>query len=118
MEGKWKIEGFDLTPYLIEGGAVYGYNARQSREVVTLAGTLHRKEIRKRTVELSLVTMSDRTLKAVLENIPQRGSMEYPEENGGQSTRTFYFSAPSYSAKVIRGGNTYYSGLTITAEER
>lgn len=118
MQGKWIIDGFDLSPYLLEGGVSYSNDARQSREIVTLAGTLHRKEVRKRKISLSLVTMSDRTLKEVLAHIPQRGSMEYPEEDGVQSTRTFYFSAPQYSAKVVRGGNTYYSGLTLDAEER
>lgn len=118
MQGKWSIEGFDLSPWLIEGGVSYSQDARQSREVVTLAGTLHRKEVRKRRLSLSLVTMSDGTLRQLMEHIPQRGSMEYLDANGQQSTRTFYFTAPQYSAKTVRGGVTYYSGLTLEAEER
>lgn len=118
MQGKWSIDGFDLSPYLLEGGVAYGKSVRASRDIVTMSGVLHRKEVRKRTISLSLVTVSDSTLKKLAAAIPARGVLEYPEENGTQSSGTFYFSALQYTAKVVRGGNTYYSGLTLDAEER
>lgn len=118
MEGKWIVEGFDLSPYIAEGGVSYGMNLRQGRDIVTLSGTLHRTETRKRTLSFSLVTVGDRALKTISAAIPSRGVLEYPEESGVQTSKTFYFTAPQYQAKTVRGGNTYYSGVSFEAEER
>ena len=118
MEGKWIINGFDLSPYLLEGGVSYGVNIRQGRDIVVLSGTLHRKEVRKRTLSFQLVTVSGRTLASLQEALTSQGVLEYPERDGTQVSKSFYFSEPQYAAKTVRGGNTYYSGVSFEAEER
>lgn len=118
MQGKWIINGFDISPYLAEGGVSYGTDVRQGRDIVALSGTLHRKEIRKRVISLELVTMGDKAFASLQEALSRQGTMEYPENNGTQAAKTFYFSEPQYAVKTVRGGNTYYSGISFEAEER
>lgn len=118
MEGKWIINGFDISPYLAEGGVGYGANVRQGRDIVALSGTLHRKEVRKRVISFQLVTMSARAFSALQEALSRQGTMEYPEKNGSHTVKTFYFSEPQYATKTVRGGNTFYSGINFEAEER
>lgn len=118
MEGKWIANGFDLSPFLMEGGVSYGANIRQGRDIVVLSGTLHRKEVRKRTLSFQLVTLRDSTWAKLQDALSQQGTLDYPEKNGLQTQKTFYFSEPQYTAKTVRGGNTYYSGVSFEAEER
>ena len=118
MEGKWIINGFDISPYLAEGGVSYGANVRQGRDIVALSGTLHRKEVRKRVISFQLVTMSDMAFAVLQEALSRQGTMEYPEKDGSHTAKTFYFSEPQYAAKTVRGGNTFYSGISFEAEER
>lgn len=118
MEGKWIANGFDLSPFLMEGGVSYGANIRQGRDIVVLSGTLHRKEVRKRTLSFQLVTLRDSTFAKLQQALSGQGMLDYPEKNGLQTQKTFYFSEPQYAAKTIRGGNTYYSGVSFEAEER
>lgn len=118
MEGKWIINGFDISPYLAEGGVSYGANVRQGRDIVALSGTLHRKEVRKRVISFQLVTMGDRAFATLQEALSRQGTMEYPEKNGNHTVKTFYFSEPQYATKTVRGGNTFYSGISFEAEER
>lgn len=118
MEGKWIVNGFDLSTFLMEGGVSYGANIRQGRDIVVLSGTLHRKEVRKRTLSFQLVTLRDSTWAKLQDALSQQGTLDYPEKDGLQTQKTFYFSEPQYTAKTVRGGNTYYSGVSFEAEER
>ena len=118
MEGKWIINGFDISPYLAEGGVSYGANVRQGRDIVVLSGTLHRKEVRKRTLSFQLVTLRDSTWAKLQQALNGQGLLDYPEKNGLQTQKTFYFSEPQYTSKTVRGGNTFYSGVSFEAEER
>lgn len=118
MEGKWIANGFDLSPFLQEGGVSYGVNIRQGRDIVVLSGTLHRKEVRKRTLSFQLVTLRDSTFANLQQALSGQGMLDYPEKNGLQTQKAFYFSEPQYAAKTVRGGNTFYSGVSFEAEER
>ena len=119
MQVKLVINGVDHTPWLAEGGLVRSPLLRQSRSVVTLDGTEWRTEIRKHQLEASYVELRDSTLATLANSLqPNPATVLFTDDNGMDITRTMYVSGPSVTAKTVRGGNTYYSGVSITLEER
>lgn len=119
MQVKLTINGVDHSPWLAENGLVRSPLLRQSRSVVTADGTEWRTEIRKNKLDASYVELRDSTL-AILVNSLQTNpaTVLFTDDNGMDITRTMYISGPTVTAKTVRGGNTYYTGISITLEER
>lgn len=119
METKLIINGTDFSPWVKEDGIKYGATYRQSRDVVVLSGTLYRAQIEKYTLSVSLVELRDNTmatLKAAMLTNP--ATVQFTTPSGETLTRSCYLSDPSEGAKTVKGGNTYYSGVSFAVEER
>ena len=120
MQLKLIINGQDFSPWLVEDGLTFGETYRQSRDIITLDGTLYRSQFRKLTMDVGLVELRDNTLAlltaALYSAVP--ASVQYTTGDGVLHTNTFYVSDLSYGAKTVRGGNTYYSGAGFSLEAR
>ena len=117
MQTKLLIGGVDFTPYIIEGGIQYGWAARQAKSVVAMDGTLYASETRKRTLSVSLVTLRYETVCRLFGGLGSLETVRYDEQSGQPAEKLFYVGAPTWAAKRVTGGNTYYSGCTVTLEE-
>ena len=125
MEAKLVINGVDFAPWCKSGGIQQQYAIRRSREVVATDGTVYRKEIKKRQLTVSLVEMRDATadgntmppvLLAALRASP--GRVTYTDAEYGEQLKLFLISSPQETAKTVTGGNTYWSGISFTMEEK
>ena len=118
MEYKIIINGFDLSPYLLAGGVSEKPIVRQSREIVTMDGTLHRAEVRKPGWSVQLVTLMDETYHRICEALtsPAEGTVTKPD--GNSESRVWYISQPAGGVKTVRGGHTYYSGVRFELEAK
>lgn len=112
------INGVDFTPWLAENGVSFSPIVRQGRDIVFLNGILSRKQVEKRGLSLQLVTLRDATLDRLRE--AASGLCSVVISGSGQSAvpRDYYVSGFGYTAKTVRGGNTYYSGVSFELEER
>ena len=116
MEYKIIINGFDLSPYLLAGGVSEKPIVRQSREIVTMDGTLHRAEIRKQGWSVQLVTLRDQTYQTIKNKAVSPATVAITKPDGSTDSRTYYVTEPAGSIKTVRGGNTYYSGVSFELE--
>lgn len=119
MQATWKLNGLDVSHWLREGGVTYGEVYRQSRSIVTLDGTLEQRQVIKRTLQLNFVTLRDSKAAQLQDSLQLRPvTMEYTETNGTTATKLFYVTGFSGGVKTVRGGITYWSGLSVGLEER
>lgn len=118
MQAKLSTGDRDLAPYIAEGGISYREVVRQSRSIVTLDGTEHRARIVKQGLSITLVEMREATLQRLLEGVASPANWTYSDQYGTIHTRSFYMTGPSCSARTVRGGNTYLSGVSFELEER
>lgn len=119
MEAKLVINGVDFAPWCKSGGIQQQYATRRSREVVATDGTVYRKEIKKRTLAVALVELRDGTfqrLSAALRASP--ATVTYTDAEYGNLVKSFLISSPQETAKTVTGGNTYWSGISFTMEEK
>lgn len=118
MQAVLTINNVDFAPWVAEDGLEYSEDYRQSRDVVTLDGNLYRSQIAKTTIDVELVEIRDSTLAKLALALTSPATVQYSTRSGSTASRTFYVSDVSYGAKTVRGGNTYYSGVGFTLEER
>lgn len=119
MQAAWKLNGLDVSHWLREGGVTYGEVYRQSRSIITLDGTLEQRQVVKRTLTLEFMTLRDSKAGQLQEAIQLRPvTMEYTERDGKAATKLFYVTSFTGGVKTIRGGITYWSGLSVGLEER
>ena len=112
------INGVDFTPWLTEGGVSFSPIVRQGRDIVFLNGVLSRKQVSKRGLSLSLVTLKDTTLERLREAADGLCTVIVSGARESGVPREYYVSGFAYAAKTVRGGNTYYSGVSFDLEER
>ena len=117
MEAKAIYNGVDLARWAKANGIVQNTVFRSSRSVVTLSGTLLKTEIPKRAVSISLVELRDTTLSSIASAIVPQGTFEYTDLSGGNRIAQFYARISKGTEKTVRGGITYWSGVTIELEE-
>lgn len=119
MEANVIINNVDFSPWIAEGGITYKEIYRQGRDIVALDGTLYRSQIKKRGMDISLVELRDNTL-AILKQalVTSPATVTFRWSTGESLTRTMYISDQSEEAKTVRGGNTYYSGISFSLEEK
>lgn len=119
MLTKLTINGTDFTQWLAEEGLTIGEEVRQSSEVVALSGVLYRAEIVKRSISVSLVELRDVTWRKLLDALQDRpAKVTYTDDLQGEKTALFWVSSPEATAKTVRGGITYYSGISFELTER
>lgn len=118
MQTRLMIGDVDFTPHIQEGGIQYGWTARQAKSVVALDGTLYASEIRKRTLTVSLATVRYETLCRLFGGLSRLETVQYDEQDGQSVRKLFYVGAPTWSAQRVAGGNTYFTGATVTLEEK
>ena len=118
MQVRLNVNGVEFTPWLAENGYVLTPLIRQSRSVVVRNGTEYRAEIHKHQLDATLVEVRDgtlATLSAALDKSP--ATVLFTDDHQQLLTRTMYVTGPTATAKTVRGGNTYFSGVTFTFEE-
>lgn len=118
MKAELILNEYDAGPWLKENGLTQTEVVRSSRSVVTLNGTKYQGEIIKRGISASFVEMRDTSwyrLVAALRERPVK--VRYIDDDIGPRTAYFLVSSPTASAKVVRGGITYFSGGSVTLEE-
>ena len=116
MQVRLSINGVEITPWLSEGGYVLAPLLRQSRSIITLGGTEYRTEVVKHSLSVTLVELRDTTLQTIRSAIS--ATVLFTDEEGRELTRTMYSSGLKAAAKTVRGGHTYFSGVSMTLEER
>ena len=117
MEAKAIYNGQDLAKWAKESGIVQNIVYRSGRSVVTISGSLFKTEIPKRTVSISLVELKDSTLKSIASAIIPQSEFEYTDMERGDRVAQFYARISTGTEKTVRGGITYWSGVTIDLEE-
>ena len=119
MEAILIVNGVDFSPWLLAGGLQQTEVVRLSRGVVTLDGVSHRQEVVKRGIAVSLVELREGTWYRLLAALRTRpAQVRYVDDALGDTTRQFYVSGPSATAKTVRGGHTYFQGASFTLEEK
>lgn len=118
MEAKVIINNVDFSPWIAEDGIEYSDISRQGREVTVLNGTLYKSEILKKGLDVSLVELRDSTLATLQNAITSPATVQFTTRDGQLVTRTCYVSDITATAKTVRGGNTYFSGVSFSVEER
>lgn len=118
MEAKLIINNVDFSGWIVEDGLSYSEIYRQGRDVTVLDGTLYRSQIKKYGIDVDLVEMRSSTL-AVLKQalIQSPATVQFTAPTGDTLTRSMYISDQSEGVKTVRGGNTYYSGISFALEE-
>lgn len=113
------INGTDFSPWLQSDGLQQMELVRRGRSMVDLNGTEYRDEVIKRAISVSLIEMRDTTwykLTAALR--PRPAAVRYIDDGLGDVTKLFYISGPTAAAKTVRGGHTYFTGGTLSLEEK
>lgn len=118
MEAKLIINSVDFSPWVAENGIKYGEVYRNSRSVVTLDGTLYQTQVTKHSLDVALVELRDGTMAALKAAMTSPASVQFTTPAGESLTRTCYLTGQTEGAKTVRGGNTYYSGVSFTVEEK
>ena len=120
MQLKLIVNGVDHSLWLAENGLVRSPLVRQSRSIVTLDGTEWRTDIKKHQLEASYVELRDSTLTKLKASLKASSpaTVTFTDDDGNDLTRTMYWSGPRVTAKKVKGGNTYYTGVSVTYEER
>lgn len=118
MELAVTINEVDFTPWLAEDGVTFSPIVRQGRDVVLMNGVLSRKQVTKRGLNLQLVTLRDVTLERLREAATGLCTVTITGAVPADIPRYYYVSGFGYTAKTVRGGNTYYSGVSFDLEER
>lgn len=119
MEAKLVINGVDFAPWCKSGSIHQQYAYRRSREVVATDGTVYRKDIKKRHLTVSLVELRDSTAQRLLAALrASPATVSYTDAEYGNLVKQFLVSPPQETAKTVTGGNTYWSGISFTMEEK
>lgn len=118
MEAKLTINGVDFIPYCKEDGIQQKSAIRRSRSVTATDGTLYEKKITKRHLTVNLVRIRDSTLMRLAAALKSPATVTYTDMQYGDLTKVFLASAPQATEKTVQGGNTYFSGVSFTLEER
>ena len=67
--------------------------------------------------EVQLVELRDNTLATLTAALSSPATVLFTDNQGNDLSRTMYVTGPTEPAKTVRGGNTYYSGVSFTLEE-
>ena len=117
MEAKAIYNGQNLAKWAKESGIIQNTVYRSGRSVVTLSGALFRAQIPKRTVSIALVELRDATLQTISSAIIPQAEFEYTDMECGDRRAQFYARVSTGTEKTVRGGITYWTGVTIELEE-
>ena len=118
MEIKIVINNTDFSPWIVEDGLGFSDIYRQSRDVTVLNGTLFRSQVKKQGISISLVELRDSTLALLESALTSPASVQYTLTTGYTASKTFYLTNYSRGVKRVKGGNTYYSGVSFELEEK
>lgn len=112
------INSVDFSPYLRENGVQQYTVTRNARSVVTMDGTLFRSAVEKVGLRVQLREVRDKNLADLTAALSQQVPVKYTDRKLGDVTKTFYVTGLTATTKTVRGGNTYWSGVSFTLEER
>lgn len=118
MEVKLIINGVDFTPHLKQSGLQQYEIYRQQVEVIARDGTKYRTQTIKRGIQAQLMERRDEVWYRLRGALMQRpATVEYIDEAEGEMVKKFYIENPTASARIVRGGVTYFDGISLTMEE-
>ena len=110
MQAALTVNGYDFARWAQAEGIQQYDILRQSREVVA--------QVRKAGLRVALTEVRDVTLAAMTAALAvSPAAVTFTGRNGAEQTRRFYVTGPEAAEKTVRGGITYWSGVTFTLEE-
>lgn len=113
------LNDYDAGPWLAKNGLAQKEIVRLSRSVVTLDGTKHMIEKKKRGLTGKFIELRDSTWYELTEAVAARPvKVKYVDDTLGARTADFLVTDLSGGAEEVRGGITYFSGCSISLEER
>lgn len=112
------INSVDFIPYLRENGVQQYTITRNVKSVVTMDGTLFRSAVEKVGLRVQLREVRDENLAALTAALGHLVSVLYTDRKLGDVSKTFYVTGLTATTKTVRGGNTYWSGVSFTLEEK
>lgn len=112
MQAKLIINGVDFAPFIVEGGIVQTDVERQLAQVVTMNGNLHRRCVRRRGIDVSLRELRDAAFSQAFAAVnSEMVSVTYTDrDTGADRSGTFHVMERSAGIRVVKGGNTYWTG--------
>lgn len=112
------VNGLIITGSIAENGITQSEVSRRAKEVVTLDGLLERAEVLKRRISVRLVEVTDKRWYEICAALKTRpATVHYIDDKLGETTKLFYVSSPTASARRVVGGITYFRGGSFTLEE-
>lgn len=118
MQARLTVNGCELARWAQAEGIRQYDILRQSREVVALDGTAYRTQVKKRGISVTLTELRDVTLREISAALAASpAAVTYTDRTGAEMTRSFHVSGPEAAEKTVRGGITYWSGVSFTLEE-
>ena len=119
MRAILEIDQKDFGPYIKSGGIAVTPVVRSAKTVTTLNGTLHKFFVKKWSMKVTLLDMSDsdfQELSAKLQNSPCY--VKYADfEKGLQITGKFHISDLGYTISKTIGNITYLTEISFKLEE-
>ena len=113
------LNDYNAGPWMAKDGLKQKEIVRLSRSVVTLDGTKYVVEKRKRGLTANFIRMRDVKWYALTKALKKRPvKVKYVDDTLGARTADFLVTDLSGGAEEVRGGITYFSGYSISLEER
>ena len=113
------LNDYDAGPWLEKSGLTQTEIVRISRSVVTLDGTKYLVEKRKRGISANFILLRDVVWYAINGAVATRPvKVKYVDDTLGERTAYFLVTDLSGGAEEVKGGITYFSGCSISLEER
>lgn len=112
---------FYLDEYLDENGIDFGSVNRREVSIITMNGTVRKKAIVKKTVSFKFVDLNDAAIFSIgrIFDTSEPIQLLYTDKNGVRHTdENFYVQPYSLPVQKVEAGIAYYSGLSITLEEK
>ena len=113
------LNDYDVSLWLEKDGLAQTEIVRISRSVITLDGTKHLVEKRKRGISAKFIRLRDVVWYAINSAVETRPvKVKYVDDALGERTAYFLVTDLSGGAEEVAGGITYFSGCSISLEER
>lgn len=119
MIASFKVNGFDVVPFLAEDGIEHSEVYRQEASMEALDGTLYHTSVVKHSLSLSFLEMRDERWRSLTDALLTRPvTVEYTDESMTVRRAEFVVRSLSFTTHRIAGGITWYQGGSLQLEER
>ena len=112
------INQVDFTPWILPGGLVQTEIWRCGKSLVSMDGTEHRAGVKKRGLQVRLVTLRDDVLHSLHAALTSPCAVTWTDLDGTERSAQFYVSGITAAGKLMRAGVTWWDGFGFTLEQR